>query len=159
MNTQQIKTTLWFTCGALLFASAVTIVWGLCSPYGVVDTHAPPSTRMGDFAEGPRTHRPVLATFGSVWNLNLRRPLYDQPARVAAKPTPKTPALPARLVGTVIEPGRSVAMFITKAGKIELLGIGETVGNMEVLAITHESATVRHASRTIELTVEQEGRR
>ena len=141
-------------------ALAVALL-AIAAPYPAVeavdnplDTHQtqPPDTA---------THAtPALSSFESLWSLELQQPLYGTLVRVAAKP-PSAPApllLGVRLAGTAVEPDRSVAMFITPEGRIELRGVGEKIESAEVLAIHTDSVSVRHAGKVIDLTIEWEDR-
>lgn len=86
-----------------------------------------------------------------VWDLNLQRPLYDSPPPAAPKSEAKQPSpLSAQLAGTVVEPGHSVAMFVSN-GKIELKGIGDKIDQAEVLTITLDGVSLRHHGKEIDL--------
>ena len=58
-----------------------------------------------------------------------------------------------KLIGTILEPDRTVAMFSTAAGKIEFKRVGESVGTQaaraEVVEIQRNRVLVRYADRVI----------
>ena len=56
----------------------------------------------------------------------------------------------------MVEPGHSIAMFITKKGKIELKGIGEKIDSAEVLEITTTGVSLRYHGKVIDLSLEKE---
>ena len=114
MKTRQARIVLWCVCGLLAAASLVVLAAACLWPYGPTITPNEQPHQVDDTVINSHGMMATLSTFKSVWNLDLRRPLYDRPVQ-ATKPLPaqKAHALPVRLAGTVIEPGRSVAMFIT----------------------------------------------
>lgn len=160
MNIQRTKLYLWCTTASLILATITVVATASLWPYdtptaqnNVVPTHR------NDTSKPVAVSLPALATFGKIWSLNLRRPLVDKPVstQAAAKKSSK-PARPlsARLAGTVVEPGHSIAMFITKNGKIELKKVGEKVGDAEILEITPIGASVRYHGKVIDLALEKE---
>lgn len=162
MVVHRVKILLWSGAGSLALACGATVALGWMWPYAVEmpTDHGPVSAASTENGSGLVV--PPLSWFEPIWAMNLRRPLYDQPQPVTsvARPVKKAPPpLPIRLAGTVVEPGRSVAMFITAGGKIELKGEGDTVGEAEVLSIGQDGATVRYRGKRIELTLDQEGQR
>jgi hypothetical protein len=106
--------------------------------------------------------RPPLAEFERLAALDLRRPLYDPPAepRVAAA-HPATP-LTVRLIGTVNEPGHSMAMLRKADGSVAVCALGEGVdaagGRVTVTGIGHRKATVRYGGRSHELVAPPPGK-
>ena len=92
----------------------------------------------------------VPAANDPVWSTSLRRPLVDPPKPVAAAATQApAPPLTVKLTGTVIEQGRSLAMFVTAAGKIELRGVGEVIEGAKVTEITDEGVRIEHNGRSV----------
>jgi len=99
---------------------------------------------------------PPLKDFAKLWQIELRRPLYDPPPPPkVVKQNKKDPlkkrrrkndADPAgmRLVGTMLESGRSIAIFTDSSGKVDLKGEGEqldlspgaTVDRIELTQVT-----------------------
>jgi hypothetical protein len=59
------------------------------------------------------------------------------------------PPLTVKLTGTVIEQGRSLAMFITAVGKVELKGVGEIINGAKVTEITDAGVRLEHNGRAV----------
>lgn len=148
---------LWCGAAVLVLASVGTIAVAWVRPYGASPPTNPHPSDATHPSNTPVQPLPELSAFERAWNLDLRRSLYDQPVPVAMKPAKRqTPSrLSARLAGTVIEPGHSVAMFITPGGKIELKSVGETMGAIKVLDITPEGVSVLHRGKKIDLLLDQ----
>jgi hypothetical protein len=92
----------------------------------------------------------IPAAGDPVWGTPLRRPLVDPPkaeTMTAVKTT--APPLTVKLTGTVIEQGRSLAMFITAVGKVELKGVGEIINGAKVTEITDAGVRLEHNGRAV----------
>jgi len=103
--------------------------------------------------------RPELVAFEPYWERPLRRPLFDPPPVVETPPAPPPPPpLNLRLVGTILEPGRAVAVLANAAGKIEMKAVGQSTGDpgqpAEILEVHRERVVVRYAGETRELLLE-----
>jgi len=145
---------LWALCGLLALATLVAGAGLWVWPLEGIDLGAAPPPSAG--ASGARTlARPPLSAYAVLWERDLQRPLYD-PAPVVAAPAPP-PKPPVRLVGTVIEPRLSYALFKDKAGQVKMVGAGRSLEGLEVLAVTADSATVRFGGAEHILKVEKEG--
>lgn len=159
MNIQRTKLYLWSAACGLMLATVGVGATASLWPYDIptLQNNSAPARRSSE-SQQKTVSLPPLSTFGQVWSLNLRRPLIDEP-KVAPTPAKKrskpTPPLSARLAGTVVEPGHSIAMFITKNGKIELKGIGEKVGGAEVIEITSTGVSLKYHEKVIDLALEQ----
>ena len=157
MNIRRTKSQLGFTAVGLVLASVGVVVAAGWWPY---QQHPIPDiqpVKPQDIPSSPAATLPALSTLASVWQLDLRRPLFDNPTRTIT-PTIKraAPRLSARLAGTVIEPGHSIAMFVTKKGGIDLKSIGEMVGDAQILSITQNGVTVQRHGKKIDLSLERE---
>lgn len=110
-------------------------------------------TTDGESAQTPA--EPPLASFAAAFSKDLRRPLYDPPPAAAPRSaaTSKPAALGVTLAGTILDPLRPQALFVTTGGKTELKAVGEKTGGAEVLAIERESATLLHNGRKVTLRV------
>lgn len=87
---------------------------------------------------------------------DLRYPLYDpKPIQVKAAPPPK-PVLKAKLVGTVLEPGFTYAIFTDASGKQTLVPVGQSIEGAEVLEIADGKAVVKFCGETITLMAQKE---
>ncbi len=105
------------------------------------------------------TRRAVtLADLQRVCGVDLRRPLGEAPpAAGAASGAPAASPMTLRLVGTVNEPGHSVAMFQKPDGAMELCGLGQSIddagGAVTVTRIEAQKVTVQYGSQVLELAV------
>jgi len=158
MNIRRTKSQLGFTAIGLVLASVGVIVTACLWPYQQHCASNIQSVKPKPTPSSQVNTLPALSTLANIWKLNLRRPIFDNPtARTATAPTRKAASrLSARLAGTVIESGHSIAMFVTKKGGIELKSIGEMVGNAKILSISKNGVTVEHNGTTIELSLEQD---
>lgn len=99
-------------------------------------------------AETPRLSLDDLAV---IWKRNLRGPLFDPP------PEPVKPTEPARLVlslvGTVVEPDRSYAVFRLADSSTVVKPVGAQVDGFDVVDVRRGIATLRNGSREYELKV------
>lgn len=148
MNRRKIIPLLW-TAAALLGGAAVSaVVLGVMLPLDGADAVIPT----------PRPTRsiepdlPPLQAFASVWRMDLQRPLQD----VAATAAP----LGIKLVGTVDEPGRSMAMIGLRSGSIELKAVGEAIddpaGPIRIVKIEPSAVTIEHAGTTAVLKLQSD---
>lgn len=105
-----------------------------------------------------------LRDFEPLWARKFRPPLVDSKPPPKPAPAPPTltvpgppPELDLELVGTLIEPGRSRAVFSDANGKILLGGVGDKIGDgpsqLEIVEIDTRSVVVQHSGRqsTLEL--------
>ncbi len=165
MNIQQTKFSLWCGAAVLATASLGTIATAWVWPYTMPKpVDAQPNK---DPARQNVRHQPLpkLSTFEPVWGLDLRRQLYNQPQQQrqqhkpkptpAARPRPARAHTAARLAGTVIEPGHSVAMFIMPNGRIQLKSVGEKIGELLILDITAERVCARHRGEKVNLLLDK----
>ncbi|MCC7409034.1 MAG: hypothetical protein IT442_13270 [Phycisphaeraceae bacterium] len=131
--------------GVLILAPLATAERGTSSskPNGITPVA---STAVTDSAATPT--RESLLALGS---LPLRRPLYDTAAVTAAAPTKVVPPLRVKLLGTVIEPGQSVAIVQDSTGKTLFLDVGQTVEDATIQSIEPDRVTVRYYDEDREL--------
>jgi len=96
---------------------------------------------------------PALNQLQSLASLPLRRPLRDPDKPQAAQKMP----LRARLVGTVNEPGRSLAIFKLASGEHRFVPVDaqfdDPAGKVTVKQIDEQKVTVEYAGETQQLTV------
>lgn len=161
MNIRRTKLFLWYTTSGLILTTAVVVATASLRPYDVPNVNvAPEPLPTEDPSQQQEAGLPALSTFRKIWTLNLRRSLVDTPVTTQTKNTKKPISpLAARLAGTVVESGHSIAMFITPNGGIELKGVGEKVGDAEILGITQTGASVRYHGDVIDLTLENKKQR
>lgn len=96
-------------------------------------------------------------------NLSDAQPFLDKPLRhnltgvasTAVATTQQNSAEPPLiLVGTI---GNTLAMLKTRDGKIELKGVGETVGGMTIVTISPAKVEARYNGRVVQLQKQQRG--
>ncbi len=110
------------------------------------------------------TQSPALQEFADLASVRLRRPLVDppppikKPVRKPAPPvrrSPKAPRLDIRLVGTVLEQGKSTAILVDSQGQIRVGREGESwkVGSatIRVDTVTREAAVISKDEQTVRL--------
>ncbi|MFO8014766.1 MAG: hypothetical protein R6X20_15840 [Phycisphaerae bacterium] len=173
MTVRQRKMLIWLLAGALAAPAVAVVVLGLAVPVRVETAQAPategaqdekPSAKSATADAGDRPQRAALAELLRLCRANLRRPLYDadEPAedaktgKTAARRAARSP-LTLRLIGTVNEPGHSMAMFQKKDGSIALCAQGESVddagGAVTVTQVEFEKVTVEYGNRSHELII------
>lgn len=140
--------------------AACALVWGVVPPDVIEPMIAPAATNHSkNHSTRMSVPRPELAQFEPFWDRPLRSPLFDPPVVVETPPPPPPPPpLTIRLVGTVVEPGRALAILVNAAGKIEMKAVGQTTGDpaqpAEILAVERDHVSVRYAGETRELALE-----
>jgi hypothetical protein len=103
----------------------------------------------------------ALSELQRLCRIDLRKPLFDVPALPSTAGAASNPSsassLGARLVGTVVELGHSMAMFQKRDGSIELCAEGQSLddagGKITVLRIEYMKATVQVAGRMFNLVI------
>ena len=158
MSVRQIKMILWWCCGVLICSSLAVVGFAFFWPYDGEMTEDSRSEHpsISSVEKLPDTW-PKLSTFAPLWTLDLRRPLYDVSPQSSEQPSsPRLPqVLGLRLTGTVIEPNHSIAMFITREGKVALRSVGQKVEQAQILEIMSDRVSVEHAGRQIDLVLER----
>ena len=173
MTMRQRKRLLIGAAGVVGLASVAVLAGGLALPVAApVSVPPPPIAATGTDAGGSPVGtdadaaRRLAAGLEHVSRLDLRRPLYDPvtpPTTQAPDPAsaarPKSP-MTARLVGTVIEPGHSVAFFQMADGMVRLCREGGTLddsgGPITVKRIDGPRVTVEYAGSMHELTLPED---
>ena len=158
MRIRQIKWWLWSSAGLMGTGALGVVIAAFWLPYQRPDSSAV-NTRTGSAQLQSNQPEMIVAlppARHAVWRTPLRQPLQDQPTPTpTAKPSKPPRSFTTRLAGTVIEQDHSVAMFITRNGKIELKAVGEDVDNARVLDITPDRVSLRHNGRTLDLTLKK----
>ena len=145
---------LWGLATALLTFAVATVAWALLAPY---DERAVVRQAGQVAASSPPTASPrlPLSSFAAVWELDLRRPLVDKPVNARVPPVTPPAPLDLQLTGTIIEKGRSLAVFAGRDGKVELKGVGEVFRGGEVLLIEQDRVKVRYKGEQVTLTLKK----
>jgi len=146
MNPRQKKR--WLVAGAAgLGAIAVAImVAGLSLPVRVdakasdVGAKVVSTTSRDVKPREDQTKRLTLAQLQRLGAMPLRRPLYDakQPVATNVSQQPVAKPMTLRLVGTINEPGHSMAMFQKSDGSIELCALNQSIDDAGgAVTVTH----------------------
>ena len=159
MTARRINILLWLLAVLFTGGTIVAAAWAVLGPYADL-TARPPQAR-GVAPATPAPSDPPLAAFAAVWDRELGQPLDPldpppvapptQPAAAATDPPPP----PVKLIGTVLEPNYSMAVFARADGRPELRAVGETAGGAEVLRIEADAVTVRYNGQPVVLRVER----
>jgi hypothetical protein len=175
MNIRQRKRTIYLASGLIAAIGLAVAAWALATPVEIArpadasgDAPGPAPGRTG--AAGPSYRQPGEGDGISRDELarlcarDLRRPLFapeptvEQAEKPEPRPQPRRP-MSAQLVGTIVEPGRSMAVFRMSDGSFELCGTGESIedpgGEVKVRNIEPYEVTVNYASQTRTLTIER----
>ena len=162
MKLRAQKRCLVLATGLCLLAVPVVLAWGLRPP----EPAASPGQHGATSATAVRpgadmdslTMRIATDEDASVWNKRLRRPLYDPPPPKPVKRTP--PPLRVALMGTIVEPGNSMAIVSTRGGAVEYKRVGDSVGPeanpAELVEILGDAIVVRRDDETLTLRVGEE---
>jgi hypothetical protein len=164
MNVRQRKRTIYAAAGLLGLAGVAVLAWGLGGEVRVeADRDMPaspvrPRSTPGE-TDGPHAARShiALAELNRVAAMDLRPSLFDPPTsdRSATDDTRAPKAMRVILIGTAVEPGRSMALFRMPGGEVELAGEGQSIddpgGAVVVDRIEHRKVTVtyRGAEQTL----------
>jgi hypothetical protein len=117
------------------------------------DVAATPTVRRPDsgLAETSRVADPTAAELAAVGDIRLRS---NRPAAAPVVATPVAPPpapLHVRLVGTIVEPGRSAALFVGPQGAVELKQVGEAVGSAKLSEVEDGRVILHQADRRMTL--------
>ena len=85
-----------------------------------------------------------------VWDKPLRRPLYDPPPPPPPQ-IPPPPPLRLKLLGTIVESGRSEAIVSVATGQIEMARVGTTLDDATIRSIEDGRITVDYHDQTLTL--------
>jgi hypothetical protein len=116
----------------------------------------PVQAQTGRTAFAPQSALDELQRLSAV---DLRAPLFDPPpalpAPAAEVPVAHRSTMTLRLVGTIVEPGHSMAMFQKPDGSIALCAQGQSIdeaaATVTVTHVSHHRVTVQFAGQSIEL--------
>lgn len=144
---------LWAVAALLALASAGAGTGLVLWPLNPLESASGPAAAAADAPEETNSDASPLSAYAVIYERDLQRPLFDpKPAAPKKKPPPKPTVI---LVGTVIAPGAARAVLKTKAGRIKMATVGQTVDGAEVLEVTADSATIRFAGHTHTLAIQK----
>ncbi len=147
---------------SLLVGSGAILLWAFRDPapptLEMVEPNAVPQRAMTARASVTRP----LNDFAPVWQRRLEAPLYaplpgtsPRKDRTTLKKNKRSAPLGLRLIGTLLESGKSLAMLADADGNIHLRGVGETFnlesGIVEVDRIELQQVTLSIDDRTLTL--------
>ena len=166
MSLRRRKRIIWLAAAVVASAGAATLVWGLALPVNIAvdgSTSHAETPGAGDLLAGAARNAPVhpmvsLDELQRVCGLDLRRPLGEAPmAASGVTGGPAKSPMTLRLVGTVNEPGHSMAMFQKVDGSIELCALGQSIddagGTVTVTRIEEQKVVVQYGAQSLELVV------
>lgn len=149
-----VRKFLWAASGLSLAVAAVVVFLAAKTPLRSGAADAAPS--------GAATTRPTLpgdpaplSSYAAAWSIDLRRSLTDAGKAASSQPGGGTNTLPVRLVGTILDPERPRGVFVTTLGQMELRGVGEKAGGVEVLKVDERSATLSISGQPVTIRVEK----
>jgi hypothetical protein len=136
MSVQRTRLLIRGAATVLLLSSATLIAWAFQSPVAVDDQADLMAAKRVASKKTKLVGSPPLKDFAKVWKTELRRPLYDPPPlpkedKKDSRKKRRREAVPdaggLRLVGTMLEDGRSMAIFTDATGKVDFKAVGETL--------------------------------
>ena len=150
---------LWLLTGLLGLGSMVVIGAGQLLPNDLFQIDAVlPDTASPDPFEASSTQPsptplPPLESFLTLASRNYRQQLFDPPLEAAPPPEQPKPLPDFRLVGTVLNPSRPLAMIADGRGQVTLKTLGDRIGDENnfavITAINSESISLEHAGRSV----------
>ncbi len=151
MTNRNRKHLLWAINAALASGIAVACVVALVPPHLDADQDG---ARKDNLLAGTDGVPPLglRGDYDVIAKRDVRRALYDRKAVTITPPPPKK--FPAKLLGTVTDPGFSSALFRTAKGQQELVSVGGQVDGATVLKIAKDAVLVKFDDR--ELTIKKE---
>lgn len=149
MGVRQTRTMLWVAGSTMSALGAAAIVAAVLLPLEL------PSADLSHVAtskvERKSQQLPALDAIVATLDLPLQRPLRPStPRSTAASAVP----LPVKLTGTIVEPGQSLAVLVTADGRSGIYGVGERVGDVLVVSVEQDRASVTFNGTTTVLKVE-----
>ncbi|MCC6580941.1 MAG: hypothetical protein IT440_10910 [Phycisphaeraceae bacterium] len=132
-------------CVMVVGVALVGWLWPLNLPTSPSVTAEPAKDQPGDSSQPAAQPSLSMRDFERFWSMQLR-PAASVPAPNIASPAeptaPSAPVVATRLVGTLIENGRSMGVFVTANKELKLVQVGETVDNLTVVAVEPDRVQV-----------------
>ena len=159
MNIRSQRRLYWLS--AALLGVGTIAVWanGFQSP-GIPASQAKSSTEELRISRKPEVNSPETAASGPIpalndfrglWDKPIRRALYDPPPPPLPAATPPPP-LRLKLLGTVLESGRSEAILMAANGEVKMLRVGAVVDDATIKTIGDAQITVHYHGQDLTLT-------
>ncbi|MGA2230835.1 MAG: hypothetical protein ABSH22_08040 [Tepidisphaeraceae bacterium] len=158
MTTRKATQLLWRTAVLVVAAGVLTIGLAAALPLDTpsvdtADAAAAPATSPSDSLDGSL---PALADFAKVWSIDLGHNVVEQPPPSAADAVlAATPPPTIHVIGTIVEPGHSLAMILGGDGKTVFQGVGDVSGGAKITAISIDSVTFDVGGKAIVYQVEK----
>jgi len=148
----------------ILVASGGILFWGWSPP--VVQSVRQPRLKPARVPASAQSATPTStgltnASFASLWDRPLRKPLYDPPPpKKEPPPKPKPKPIHARLTATMVnkrDPAKSMAWMQLPNGQSVFRKKGDMIGgeddDVEIVSIEEGKVQVRRGEQTSEMTV------
>lgn len=159
MTVRMQRKLLWFLTGLLGLGSIAVIGAGqllpselLQSDVALPETASPDSFEVSSTQSNPNP-LPPLESFLTLASRNYRQQLFDPPPPPDTPPEQPKPLPDFRLVGTVLNPSRPLAMIANARGQVTLKTLGDRIGDEDnyavITAINSESISLEHAGRSV----------
>lgn len=146
MNIRQKQRVLWLIAGSLITASIATVAFTLLVSPEINGNGAQSRRHSPNSLDHNGQNIPPLSAFASIWNKDLRRPVYDPPPQ--AKAVVKRPTLQAELKGTATEDIANSCAFFSVQGQTIMASVGDKIGKSpnvaEILKIEADKVVVRY---------------
>ena len=152
MTSRQINMFLWSGATLLCALAAAAVAWTILNPIRpepIVQTHTIPTTN-----PTAMVNLPSLDDVQPFLDKPLRHNLSGAASTAVATTEQNSTEPPLILVGTI---GNSLAMLRTRDGKIELKGVGESVGGLTIVTISPSKVEARYNGRVVQLQKQQRG--
>mgnify|MGYP006267745973 FL=1 len=172
MTLRQRTRALYVSAIGIAAAALLVCGWGALAPARVAEPGWAPSSSAGVASGDPvgnndtpptgRHPQYSLVQLQRVASMNLRPSLFPQAQPASSRPQAVQPAraLSIQLLGTVIEPGKSMALFEDSDRSIKLMFEGETAdtlaGLVTVNSIEPRRVVIEHGGATHELAMPEE---
>ena len=163
VTTQRRSLTL--LAGGLLLGTAGAVGWSLSS---IEDSAGTPGANVPRIARQANDGQSGQQASDVELGVALRRPLTDPPPpRPVPRPVtpapPPPPTLEMTLVGTIIEPGNSLAIIADAAGEFDVKGVGESLElnppGVSVKSIESEQVQLQYRGETSTVKLDRDSQR
>ena len=143
--------------GNLILGASVllAVYWLAIRPVPVQAPSPGKSQNVPGVSAGAANSKPLTA-YSSVWQRDLRKPLFDEATTTAAVSAPKT-RLNVTLMGTVVDPGYSYALLRSGSGQTKLVEIGQVIDGAELTEVNADTVTMKFGGETVTLQIQKQG--